>query len=202
MKLFTRLFVFNYLFLVIGVSAQVPLLDSLALEQADEFTNLDSALKSPENVVKLVLRKNKLNEFPKEIFFFPNLQYLDLSKNKIKEIPQEIVKMKNLQKLIISKNNLTSIPHEIGELVNLRELNASQNSIEYVPAEIGKLEKMTHLDLWSNNINKIPEEMELLKNLKYLDLRVILFSDEEQEQIKNLLPNTTIYFSPGCKCKQ
>lgn len=188
--------------LTIDTFAQLPLLDSLSLEHADEFTNIDSALKNPDQVIKLVLRKSKLTVFPKEILQFKNLQYLDLSKNKITELPQEIGQLKDLQKLVLSKNHLTSLPKEIGQLKNLRELNINQNDIEYLPAEIGKLENLVYIDMWSNNLNRMPEEIEDLKKLRVLDLRVILLDDEDQQHIQSLLPHTTIYFSPSCKCKQ
>ena len=62
------------------------LLDSMQLEEAYSYIDLEEALKHPEMVVRLELRKKKLKEFPKEIFMFKNLQYLDVSKNQIKEL--------------------------------------------------------------------------------------------------------------------
>jgi len=43
--------------------AQVKLLDSLALAVHEEYSDLDSAVKNPDSVVKLVLRKKKNKEF-------------------------------------------------------------------------------------------------------------------------------------------
>ena len=63
--------------------AQQPLLDSLTLDTLTAYTSLEEALKNPELVIKLELRKKGLKVFPKEIIQFTNLQYLDLSKNKI-----------------------------------------------------------------------------------------------------------------------
>ena len=188
--------------LAVGSFAQIPLLDSLSLEHEDEFTNLDSALKTPEKVIKLVLRKNKLDTFPKEIFLFTNLQYLDLSKNKLKELPEEIGELKNLQKLMLSKNNFTSLPPEIGKLKNLRELIVSQNDIEFIPSQIGNLESLSYLDMYSNNIRKVPDDISRLKKLKVFDLRGIMMSDDEQAHIQGLVPKATLYFSASCKCKQ
>jgi Leucine-rich repeat (LRR) protein len=189
-------------YLPLKTVAQTQLLDSLTLDTLTAFTNLSDALKDPEKVIKLELRKKKLKEFPKEIFRFKNLQYLDLSKNSIGSIPPEIGELKDLQILILSKNNIETLPPEIGELKSLQYLNVNQNDIESLPPQIGSLSSLKNLDLWSNNIDKFPSEIRNLKKLLVLDLRVILIPDEEQQRVQDLLPKTKIYFSPYCKCQQ
>lgn len=189
------------LLLGFALSAKAQLLDSLALDTMLGHTNLQEALKEPDKVIKLVLRKQKLTAMPAEILKFKNLQYLDLSKNKIKKLPEGIDTLKQLQFLILSKNLIEELPKQIGDLPNLKHLNVNQNELETLPAQIGKLEKLEYLDLWSNNLNEFPEEMKYLKNLKVLDLRVILISDEQQTRLKNLLPKTTIHFSKNCNCE-
>lgn len=182
--------------------SQIVLLDSLTLDTLKAYTNLEEALKNPEKVIKLELRKSKLKTFPMEIFKFPNLQYLDLSKNSIKEIPAEISQLKNLQYFAISKNGLEELPPQIGDLANLYYFNANQNELSSLPTSIGKLTKLRNFDLWSNNIDKFPDEIRNLKSLKVLDLRVILIPDIQQGNIQALLPNAKVYFSPYCKCQQ
>jgi leucine-rich repeat protein SHOC2 len=184
------------------LAAQVSLLDSLTLDTLTAFTSLKEALKDPDKVIKLELRKKKLKTFPKEIFQFKNLQYLDLSKNSITEIPAEIGGLKSLQMLIMSKNELETLPKEIGELKMLQYLNVNQNEISSLPPQVGSLTSLKNFDLWSNNVDKFPTEMKNLKNLLVLDLRVILIPDAEQERVQGLLPKTKIYFSPYCKCQQ
>lgn len=180
-----------------------PLLDSLALDTMTAYTDLAAAMKEPEKVVKLVLRRQKLKAFPKEIWSFPNLQYLDLSKNQITEFPDSLGQLKNLQVLHLSKNKIESLPRELGDLVNLVILDINQNELVMLPPQIGKLKKLQYLDLWSNNISTFPEELkEIQDNLKVLDLRVILINYDQQDRIRKLLPKTTIYFSPPCHCNQ
>ena len=88
------LFFFAIVFYASSVSAQeIALLDSLTLDTLTPITTLEEALKHPEQVVKLVLRKKKLKTFPAEILQFTNLQYLDLSKNNIRELPADISKL-------------------------------------------------------------------------------------------------------------
>src|SRR5687767_9544193 len=107
--------------------AQTELLDSVSLATWQEYTDLEEALKNPKNVIKLSLRKQKLKEFPKELYEFTNLQYLDLSRNKIKELPDSIVSFKNLQYLIVSRTGLERLPPNIGRMKNLKYLNVNQN---------------------------------------------------------------------------
>jgi Leucine-rich repeat (LRR) protein len=193
-----------FLFAILLSGMQVlhaQLLDSLSLARTDEITNLDSALKNPDKVVKLVLRKKKLKKFPEEIAQFKNLQYLDISKNNIKEIPESIGQLKNLQYLICSKTGLERIDKEIGQLKNLKYININQNELESLPPQFGWLEKLEIADMWSNNLSEFPETMGKLKNLKVLDLRNILLSDEQQRYLQELMPNTKIHMSPSCKCK-
>ncbi|MDQ3047461.1 MAG: leucine-rich repeat domain-containing protein [Bacteroidota bacterium] len=185
-----------------AVSAQSRLLDSLTLDTLRSFTSLEEALKNPDKVIKLELRRKKYKTFPKEIFKFRNLQYLDLSKNSIAEIPPEIEQLKDLQYFSISKNGLEEFPAQMGELSNLYYLNANQNNLTGIPVSFGKLSKLKNLDLWSNNIERFPEELKYMKSLMVMDLRVILIPDAEQDRIQAMLPHTKVYFSPYCKCQQ
>ena len=182
--------------------AQNQLLDSLTLDTLMPYTSIDEALKNPELVIKLELRKKKLKVFPHEIFKFTNLQYLDLGKNSIKEIPAEIGQLHDLQYLAISKNDLKNLPPQIGDLSNLYYLNVNQNNLVALPWQMGNLKNLRNIDLWSNNIEKFPSELRGLKSLEVMDLRVILIPDDEQARLKEMLPQAKLYFSPYCKCAQ
>ena len=177
------------------------LLDSLALDTMRGYSSIQEAMKDPEAVIKLVLRKQHLKYFPKEILQFKNLQYLDISKNSIAELPDSIYLLSNLQYLACSKTGLEHLPKEIGKLSNLVYLNLNQNDLEMLPPQIGNLEKLEILDLWSNNFDEYPASLSGLKSLKVLDLRNILISDEVQNKIVNMLPRAKVYMSPSCKCK-
>ncbi len=189
--------------IIVDKSELLPLYDSITLDTMVGYTDLQSALLQPEKVIKLVLRKMKFTEFPIELWKFPNLQYLDLSKNKITEVPDSINFFVNLQVLHLSKNNVEFLPREIGDLSNLMILDINQNELTSLPPQVGKLKKLRYLDLWSNNLSIFPDELkELSETLLVLDLRVILINAETQEKIRLMLPKTTIYMSPPCKCDQ
>jgi Leucine-rich repeat (LRR) protein len=184
-----------------GVSlAQNTLLDSVSLALYNEYTDLKEALKQPDQVLKLSLRKQGLKEFPKEVLQLKNLQYLDLSKNKIESLPDSIIQLKQLQVLIVSKNELVALPNTIGGLSNLRYFKAGQNKIARIPFSFGSLENLEYLDFWDNELDYFPESLNKLTNLAVMDLRNILISQENQNYIQGLLPNTKIHFSPACQC--
>ncbi len=199
---FKRIFILLLVFSASKLFSQSVLIDSLTLDTMRAYTSLEEALKNPEKVIKLELRRKKLKSFPMEILKFPNLQYLDLTKNNIKELPAEISELKNLQYFSISKNVLEEFPPQIGALTNLFYLNANQNELTSIPPVIGKLTKLKNLDLWSNNIENFPDELKYLKSLLVLDLRVILIPDAQQSNIQAMVPHAKVYFSPYCKCQQ
>jgi Leucine-rich repeat (LRR) protein len=194
--------IISFTFLGFVTKAQNVLLDSLYLDTMVAFTSIQEAMKNPESVIKLELRRKGLKTFPKEILQMKNLQYLDLSKNKLLELPPEIGELTNLQVLILSKNKITSLPTQIGMLQNLEILNINQNDLVALPPQLGNLRNLRNLDLWSNEIGVFPEELKYLKNLNVMDLRVVLIPDAEQERLRRLLPSSTIFFSPYCKCQQ
>lgn len=186
--------------LTVSDYAQSALLDSMALVACHEYTDLNEALKNPDSVIRLSLRKKKFKSFPPQLYQFKNLQYLDLSKNSIDELPDSITLFTNLQQLICSKSGLKRLPPNIGKLKNLKYLNVNQNDIERLPYSFGELENLIVADLWSNNLEHFPESMKKMSGLKVMDLRNILIPQVNQDAIQAMLPNTKIYFSPPCKC--
>ncbi len=187
-----------------GISnAPLPLLDSITLDTMIGYTDLATAMKEPEKVTKLTLRKMKLKEFPKEIWSFPNLQYLDLSKNQITEFPDTLGQLKNLQVIHLAKNKIEALPRGVGELQNLVMLDINNNELVMLPPQIGKLKKLKYLDLWNNSISTFPDELkDISETLKVMDLRVILINYDAQDRIRKLLPKTTIYMDAPCHCNQ
>lgn len=177
------------------------LLDSMQLEETYIYMDLEEALRFPEKVVRLELRKKKLKSFPKEIFQFSNLQWLDLGRNSLTELPDSIYRLSKLQYLNVSRNKLGSLPKEIGKVSNLVYLNANNNDLIGLPPQIGNLEHLRVLDLWSNDLSDFPETMTNLKDLRVLDIRAITINQETINQLKKWLPNTNVHFDIPCNCK-
>ena len=198
-SLFCKTFVL--LFFFCGKIFSQELLDSAQLAETYTYMSLTEALEHPEMVIKLELRKQKLKEFPKEIFQFKNLQSLDLGRNQLKEIPDSIYTLTQLQYLDVSHNKLGALPKEIGKCTYLFYLNANNNDLSYLPPQIGNLEKLQVLDLWSNDLSEFPETLQNLKSLVKLDIRAILINDDVIKKLKKWLPNTDVETSPPCNCK-
>ncbi|WNJ16077.1 leucine-rich repeat domain-containing protein [Pontibacter sp. G13] len=139
----------------------MPMLSARQLDNAVWYYSMDEAMREPEKVVKLSLKKKHLKRFPQELSRFPNLQVLNLSHNKIKELPNDISQFHNLQVLILSHNKIRSLPDAFRDMDNLKELYLGFNRLMAVPAWVGGLSKIEHIDLTRNNITTY--EIERLK---------------------------------------
>jgi len=181
--------------------SQSPLLDSLSLDTMKGYTDITLAKANPDKVIKLVLSKKKLTTFPEEIKQFKNIQCLDLSKNKLTTIPAWISDLPSLQMLILSHNDIETLPPEIGKIEHLKWFVMNRDPLNAIPDAIGGLTELSYLDMWGDDIAYFPSTLSKLTNLKQFDLRDILINQEGQDELKGYLPNTTIYFSPACSCK-
>ena len=201
-RLLVSVFFFSTLFLwrASTTDAHAQPLDTADLYSKPVYNNLKEALKNPNSVYRLNLRRSRLKSFPLEILKFSNLQELNLSGNRLTNLPNEIGELKNLQILIVSSNKLKYLPDSIGNLINLQKLAAGKNNLVAIPREIGKLKELKILDLWNNQITEFPDELNDLNKLQLLDLRAIEIGDLIQLHIQEMLPKTKIHFSPSCHC--
>ncbi len=165
------------------------------------YKSLSAAMANPDSVFILELKGKKLKEIPNSVYKLPNLMVLDLKKNKIKSVPPEIGQLQNLVELDLTSNKLDSLPQELGELKLLKKLSLNRNRITSLPNTISKLQELQILELWDNEIATLPDEIRELRKLQVLELRGILFSDEQQQLFRDLLPDARIYMSPPCDCK-
>ena len=164
------------------------------------FKDLKEALKNPDIVYVLELKRIQGDDFPVEVFQFKNLESLNLSKNSFRSIPYEIGQLKKLRYLNLAKNNIKKLPESIGDLSNLEQLIISQNILTELPRSIGKLKKLKFLDLWSNELDHFPAEIANCESLRTIDMRGILMPDEEHAELKAKAPQAKIYLTPGCNC--
>jgi Leucine-rich repeat (LRR) protein len=196
-----KFFVALFLSLLSLHSIGQELWDDEFLNQQKIFYSLSDAMQNPDSVYRLNLSKKKLTALPTEIFQFKNLRELVADKNKITEIPAAIENLILLQTLSISNNKLQSIPPQISKLKNLKYLHLNRNVITEIPNEIGTLFNLEEIHLWDNEISNVADDIRFCSSLRVLELRGILFSDEQQKHIHDLLPYTKVYFSPSCNCK-
>ena len=151
----------------------------LKAQEDHVYKDLSLALKNPQQVYHLKLRRKSLTQFPQELSSFPNLKVLDLSKNKI-----------------------TTIPDSLAFLSNLIKLNLSKNQIEFIPETINELTDLEELDLWDNFIEVLPRSLENLKNLNIIDIRGVALSYTKHTNYASMLKGVNVLMSPPCNCQE
>ena len=191
-------FLFLNCLLVASADAQVIL--SNDLDTARVYHDLNRALRSKEEVLRLDLSRLKLDTFPQEIFQLTNLQELKLNKCRITELPDRFDALPYLQRVQFQHNEITVIPPTILQLNNLKMLDLADNIIEVIPNEIDDLSHLETLALWDNPITTYPETLMNLQRLKVLDLLNNAISKETQQRMKEGLPECKIIMSPPCAC--
>lgn len=171
------------------------------LDTVQVYINLDSALKNPEAVIRLNLERSKFKKLPESVLHFKNLRELNINNNKLKELPAWLSNLEALERLYVSKNKIEEFPEVICELKKLKALVLSRNDLYAISPCIGDLTKLEALDIWETNVAALPIEMQNIKQLKLLDMRAIQMNENEQNNIRALLPaGTEVNFSEPCDC--
>lgn len=134
------------------------------------YSNLEDALKTPEDVNNLDLDVESLTELGPEIKKFVNLRTLSLSSNQLTKLPPEIGSLKQLERLNLYGNKISQLPKEITNLVHLRELNLANNTLKNFPLEICNLTQLRTLHLNDNQLSTLPSTIGQLQQLYYINL--------------------------------
>lgn len=163
----------------------------------DTNNNSNSTINpSSSNAVVLDLSNTGLTKVTSDIYVKTSTTDLILSNNSIQTLPSEMGKMTNVVIFKIDHNILDgSLIGEIRQMSKLKILDVSYNNMTGMPAEIGQLIKLETLNYSYNNITGLPNELTNLKNnLKEFNLTGNPLSQEQINNLKTLLPNTTIIF--------
>lgn len=189
----------SILLFLISMVAQAQRFTIADLDDLRVFTSLSEALAQPDSVYRLRLKVK--DAIPPEVFTaFPNLHELNIGRNRLKALPKEIGMLKSVKRLVADRNKLVTLPAEIGDMESLEVLVLNRNELTSIPKEIGKLKNLYLLDLWSNNLGDLPESMSRMPSLKEVDLRVIVMSDDQKKEIRDMLPNVKVHLDKGCNC--
>lgn len=147
-------------------------------------------------IVKVDLSRNSIQELPLELSLCVSLQCLILSRNKISDWPCAILKsLPNLICLKLDNNALTQIPSDgfqavpmlqildlsgnpasllghpaFSSLPHLKELYLRQVQLREIPSDILSLQQLQILNLSQNSLHSIPEGLKNLTSLTELDL--------------------------------
>lgn len=158
------------------------------------LTDLPDGSEKLHFVTRLNMFNNKLTTLSPKWANMNKVVSLDLSSNQITTVPAVIGNMKHIKELTLMKNKITTLPVEFGNLTDLRLLNMRQNLLTELPRSVVSLTQIETLDLSINKLTSLPTEIAGMKRLKTLVLVGNEIPVKEQQRIKALLPNTTIYF--------
>ncbi len=171
---------------------ELLVLKSLNLSN-NQLTKLPDLFKSMRYLMHLDLSNNQLEQVPKNTFNQPFLVELDLSNNVLVSLPK-LGNMGQLNILDLSNNQLKSIPSSFSHIRHITQLNLDGNQLAKLPLCITKMRPLEELYLRNNLLTVLPKEIKLLTHLSILHLEGNAFSEEEQIRIRELLPNTMVYF--------
>jgi len=173
----------------------------IKLSDLPVYSSLKDALKNPDDVYRLKLKRVKLDSLPVDIFKLTNLRELSINNCKLQVINENINQLSHLYYLDVSKNKLVSLPDQLFELKNLKILIISRNRIDRLPENIGNAAQLELLDAWDNPLYVLPESIKKLKDsLKMIDLRQVPVKESEFEAMQALLPDTEILITSFCPC--
>jgi Leucine-rich repeat (LRR) protein len=101
---------------------------------------------------------------------------------------------KNVCALDISNGTLFQLTIGISQIKTLKVLSVNDNMVLELPDWIGSMIQLRELNIRNNRITSLPDSMSALQELEVLDLRGNPIPKEEIENIKKILPKTTVKF--------
>ncbi|KNA12945.1 hypothetical protein SOVF_121660 [Spinacia oleracea] len=181
---------------VVAMAARLSLTSKELSLGGMNLTTVPSEVCSSNEVTKVDLSRNSIEELPVALSGCSSLEVLLLSKNKIKDWPGEVLRL--LPKLTcvrLDSNPLRQIPMNgfeavsqlqildlsgcvasipdstaFASLPHLQELYLRRVQLHEVPSDILKLHKLQILDLSQNSLRSIPEGFQNSSSLIELDL--------------------------------
>lgn len=126
---------------------------------------------------RLNLSFNLLDQIPPPVFSLGNLTSLDVSDNDISYLSPDIGKLKKLRELNLCGNILSEVPDELEECQYLQRLNLSRkwhpkdNAMKILPEAVCHIKELTELDISWHQINTIPDDIQNLTKLQRLIMK-------------------------------
>uniref|UniRef100_A0A8C3BLP8 Uncharacterized protein n=1 Tax=Cairina moschata TaxID=8855 RepID=A0A8C3BLP8_CAIMO len=120
------------------------------------------------NLKKLILSKNEIVDFPKEIQRLVWLEKLELNQNQIRVIPEGIFShLPRLKHLRLNNNRLGALPRDLAACRgSLQYLNISNNLFRTFPQPVLQLANLQELHVQNNALRQLPKELFQGQSLK------------------------------------
>lgn len=141
--------------------------------KAREYSSLEEALKSPEDVYRLNLSNQTIDIADTLWASFTNLEYLSLKNDHLKQIPSGVGNLKNLKVLDLSGNDFKKLPSSFSNLTNLQELYLNDDrNFEFNKSItiLSTLPNLKSLHIENDGLNGLPPNMYMLRSLESLYL--------------------------------
>ncbi|MCR8557914.1 leucine-rich repeat domain-containing protein [Mucilaginibacter sp. BJC16-A38] len=164
------------------------------LEFIDKYEDLKFAIKNASKVKKLYIYDKGIKSLPPEFSKIKNAISVCLMADNFNKFPVALTRLSNVEEISLASNQLKEITPQINRLQSLRLLYIDFNKLTKLPKEIGSLHNLLYLDLSTNKLNTVPDEIKDLYQLQELHLENNPINAAEQQRIRKLLPNCTIYF--------
>lgn len=135
------------------------------------YREMKSALKKPLNVKGLDLSGKRLENIPKDVFLFKNLEILKLNNNLIASISDSLFyELDNIKVVYLDDNRLTSLPSSVGELQKLEFFSCRNNNLKQLPYELRKVKSLKKFIAYDNYLdeNQIDSLRKDLPNCKFI----------------------------------
>jgi Leucine-rich repeat (LRR) protein len=122
-------------------------------------------------------------EIPVELYYLPELEFLDLSQCELKEFKSPLQCLSPLKNLNLGHNHLKEIPAGIEAFTSIESLYLNDNKITRLTSNLAQLNQLKRLYLDNNQITNIPNFIKEMKDLTILSIDNNPFSDEEKQRI-------------------
>ena len=167
----------------------------------DGLEEAEAARSAGELVLAIDLSRNRLKSLPEGLRQFNDLRYLLLNRNRLRELPDWLPELAQLQALILDHNRFDDFPEVLLSMPQLEQLSIGENYLRGIPLDIDHMQGLHYLSLWGNVLASFPASLGDLPNLKVLDLLHNEMTMDEQEMLKELLPEVQLNMSQPCNCK-
>ena len=118
--------------------------------------SLDEAITNQAVVERVILAKQNLSGFPRELASMPKLTVLELRGTQGLGTLEGLADLKALKQLDLSATQMETVPDAVFALAGLERLYLSDNKIKELPAAIGNLTALSYLNVDVNQLGALP----------------------------------------------